>query len=174
MCTHWQTYTHTQSGIHRQSSEQADSNKQQPAWFHTAISIDAHQNVRRLCRKWFCCCFIILLWFAILARLVLRYVHVLQQQRQSSSFLACRVRMMFLICDFFFFHIVYKKIELRFAIWMFCCCSPRHAIRWFRSIVIYLIFFFYCLPSTTQMLPCRIISQKVIFQMLCFFSEWFE
>lgn len=69
--------------------------------------------------------FVMLLWFAILARLVLcRYAHALQ--RRSSSFLAYRVRMMFLICEFaafFLSHIVYKKIEIRFAICMYAAAA---------------------------------------------------
>ena len=107
--------------------------------------------------------FVMLLWFAILARLVLRrYAHALQ--RRSSSCLAYRVRMMFLICEFVFFLTSFTRKSnyvLQSECMLVLLLFPSQAIRWFRSIVIYLFEFFVCCFPLTVYLQSNDATNKI-------------
>lgn len=124
---------------------------------HTTLSIDAHQNVRRLCSKRFCCCCLLLLcyyglrfWHGLCCAILTSTTaqHSIAPLLSISRMETCRVRMMVLICDsvFFFLSFInrYKKIELRLAIRIRFTILPTNAIQCVRSIVIYWfsVFFF--------------------------------
>lgn len=94
--------------------------------------------------------FVMLLWFAILARLVLRrHAHALQ--RRSSSFLAYRVRMMFLICEFAVFFFSHRLQENRIT---FCSLNAGAAVPLAQrldgfDLLLFTCLIFFCLLLST-------------------------